>query len=189
MRSHRIKTAALCCVAVWLLSFPRDAAAHDCKAPSAEKIVHVRDYVAKIHNHDGDDLALTASRKSGKGCFWELQFHSKSANDEITAYLSPDRRFVFSDVIDLQIDPLVELRQRQQELTKRLASPGLPSLGPPAAAVTIVEFSDFECPYCEQFSHVLKDTIKVDRSVNVVFRNFPIAKHPWARSAAEMSVT
>jgi|HubBroStandDraft_1064217.scaffolds.fasta_scaffold00503_15 protein-disulfide isomerase len=187
MRSHQFKTAALCCIAIWILHCACDALAHACKAPSPQKIAQVRGYIAKLHSHDGDDLMLTASVKSGKGCYWELQFQSKDHRSEIAAYLSPDHRFVFSDVIDLQIDPSVEARQRQQELSKKLASDGLPWLGQSDAPITIVEFADFECPYCEKLSHVLEDTLKTDRSVKLVFRNFPLPKHPWARSAAEMS--
>jgi len=55
------------------------------------------------------------------------------------------------------------------------------SLGPPSAAVTIVEFSDFECPFCEKAAVVIKSIIsRYPDTVRFVFKNYPIdaACHP-----------
>ena len=62
-----------------------------------------------------------------------------------------------------------------------------PSNGPATAPVTIIEFSDFQCPYC---SRVVPTIARIkDRygdSVRVVFRDFPIPQlHPNAAKAAE----
>ena len=60
--------------------------------------------------------------------------------------------------------------------------------GPADAKVTIVVFSDFQCPYCREFARTLRDNIpqKYPRDVRVVFKDFPMdALHPWARAAAE----
>ena len=65
-----------------------------------------------------------------------------------------------------------------------------PARGPATAAVTIVEFSDFECPYCRGASASLEAVRKQfgDR-VRVVYRQFPLARiHPGARMAAEASL-
>jgi len=62
-----------------------------------------------------------------------------------------------------------------------------PSLGDPKAAVTLVEYSDFECPVCRNLHDVLRDNIlpKYTGKVRVVFKDFPIEQlHPWARTAA-----
>src|SRR6478609_5156920 len=59
--------------------------------------------------------------------------------------------------------------------------------GPRAAPVTLVEYGDFECPYCGQAYPVVKELLsrQGDR-VRLVFRNFPLAEiHPHARHAAE----
>ncbi len=62
-----------------------------------------------------------------------------------------------------------------------------PSLGPANAPVTIVEYSDFECPYCKRFRDETLDTImsQYNGRVRLVFRNFPLTSiHPQAFNAA-----
>jgi protein-disulfide isomerase len=50
-----------------------------------------------------------------------------------------------------------------------------PSRGDPAAPVTIVEFSDFECTHCAAFHQSLDDVLRRgEQNVRVVFRNFPL---------------
>ena len=70
---------------------------------------------------------------------------------------------------------------------EHLSSEG-PSFGPPNARVTIVVFSDFECPYCRALAKTLRDKIpqKYPTDVRVVFKDFPIDSiHKWARAASE----
>ena len=63
-----------------------------------------------------------------------------------------------------------------------------PSLGPDDAAVTIVEFSDFQCPYCRRASPVMKALVeKYPEDVRVVYRHLPLAMHSRARHSAEAS--
>jgi protein-disulfide isomerase len=69
-------------------------------------------------------------------------------------------------------------------------SAGYPGRGPEGAAVTIVEFSDFECPYCSRVVPTIEQILEnYGDQVRVVFRQFPLNNiHPNAQKAAEASL-
>ena len=58
--------------------------------------------------------------------------------------------------------------------------------GNPAALIELVEYGDYECPYCGRAYPIVKDIQqKLGRELKFVFRNFPLSKiHPRAFSAA-----
>lgn len=61
-----------------------------------------------------------------------------------------------------------------------------PSIGPVDAPVTIVEFSDFQCPYCQQSVEVLKELRRLyGERIRLVYRDYPGPNHPYAPQAAE----
>lgn len=61
-----------------------------------------------------------------------------------------------------------------------------PSRGPATAKVTVVEFSDFQCPYCSRGRQVMDEVVKAyGDKVRVVFRDFPLDFHQNAQKAAE----
>jgi protein-disulfide isomerase len=60
------------------------------------------------------------------------------------------------------------------------------TLGPADAPITIIEFGDFECPYCARaFSEIetVVNTTHKDR-VRLIWKNFPLNVHPWAEQGA-----
>jgi protein-disulfide isomerase len=59
--------------------------------------------------------------------------------------------------------------------------------GPADAAVTLVEYGDYECPYCGAAYPIIKEVkARMGRRLRFVFRNFPITtSHPHAEQAAE----
>jgi protein-disulfide isomerase len=62
------------------------------------------------------------------------------------------------------------------------------TFGPADAAVTIVEFSDFECPYCSRAVPAVDELKKrYGDKVRFAFRHFPLSFHPRARPAAKVA--
>jgi len=58
--------------------------------------------------------------------------------------------------------------------------------GPASAPVTLVEFSDFQCPYCSRVNEMIKRIEDNYRDkVRFVFRNFPLSMHRFAQKSAE----
>jgi protein-disulfide isomerase len=73
---------------------------------------------------------------------------------------------------------------------KTINTAGLPVLGSPDAEVTLVAFSDFQCPYCKLFKENVVDAIKEKYIktglVKFVFKDFPLSQiHMNAQKAAE----
>jgi protein-disulfide isomerase len=58
--------------------------------------------------------------------------------------------------------------------------------GNPNAKFTIIEYADFQCPYCTKMHEAMRGIIK-ERDTRWVFRHFPIPGHPLAAKAAEAS--
>ena len=65
--------------------------------------------------------------------------------------------------------------------------PHAPFAGPEDALVKVVEFSDFECPYCSRAADTMRGLKEryAGKPVQFVYRHFPLSFHPNARPAAE----
>jgi protein-disulfide isomerase len=71
----------------------------------------------------------------------------------------------------------------------KLAIEGAPFKGPADAKVTIVEFSDFQCPYCAKAAIEAAAVVqKFPKDVKLVFKQFPLEDHSQAALAAEASL-
>src|SRR5690606_40402669 len=89
--------------------------------------------------------------------------------------LASDYDTVLAEVqaIAAQLNPL------SPELAQAIAAGDVPSFGPPDAAVTIVEFSDFQCPYCAKAATVVGE-IRAEYGDHgrCVLHQFPAEIHP-----------
>jgi protein-disulfide isomerase len=64
-----------------------------------------------------------------------------------------------------------------------------PSFGPSMAKVTIVEWSDFQCPYCSKAAPIVEQIRQAyPKDVRFVFRHYPLPMHPDAPMAARAGV-
>ena len=84
-------------------------------------------------------------------------------------------------------------KRERQELEKAFKNPLKPAIGAGArtrgnadAPITIVEYSDFQCPYCVQGYKTIEQLRKTyGAKLRVVFKNFPLDFHPMAMPAAQ----
>lgn len=91
-------------------------------------------------------------------------------------------------VADLRRGAAVEIMMPEPRALRVLVpTEGEPTLGPATAPVTIVEFSDFQCPFCQRVQPTLKALLKdYPDKVRLVYRDFPIPQlHREAKKAAE----
>lgn len=59
-----------------------------------------------------------------------------------------------------------------------------PAKGPAKAPVTIVEFSDMQCPHCQKIAPIVDQLLALAPDAHFVFQNFPLPAHNWAEKAA-----
>jgi len=112
-----------------------------------------------------------------------VHFAGGRVNQDQEAWVTKDNVLIVGRAFDMSVDPY------KKNLDKiNLANS--PSTGPADAKVTVVEYSDFECPYCSQAYGTVKDLLKAyDGKIKVVYKHLPLSNiHPWAEDAAIASV-
>jgi protein-disulfide isomerase len=71
----------------------------------------------------------------------------------------------------------------------KISTAGAPVIGPANARITIVEFSDFQCPYCSKAVAEMKEVMRqMPKDVKLVFKQFPLDSHSDAEFAAEAAL-
>ena len=93
-------------------------------------------------------------------------------------------------------DVLADLKKQEdknkpldQAVLAKLTAGNVPSFGPKDAKVTIVEFSDFQCPYCSKAATAVSEVKKkYGDKVHFVFRQFPLSFHQNAHISAQASL-
>jgi protein-disulfide isomerase len=131
----------------------------------------------------GPDVEVTVSepKDAGMAGLLETSVSVKVGgnNEDAKFYVSKDGKYlVRGEVSDLSKDPLAANRALMDLKDS-------PSVGDPKSAVTLVEFSDFECPICRSLHDIMRGIMQNYPQVRVVFKDYPIeVLHPWARTAA-----
>lgn len=99
----------------------------------------------------------------------------------VAFYVTRDGRFLFrGEAVDLTVDPL-------QQVMSKISMKDQPSRGPADAKVVMVEYSDFQCPFCSRVYETLENEVlkTYGDKVRFVFKNFPLTSiHPWAEDGA-----
>jgi len=95
-------------------------------------------------------------------------------------YLSKDgQHYILGGFKDLKVLP-------SQERVKKMDLRTSPMRGKADAPVTVVEYTDFQCPFCERGYKIMKDQIlkEYEGKVRWVYKSMPLSFHDWAEPAA-----
>lgn len=94
-------------------------------------------------------------------------------------YVTADGKHAISgDVLPFGAKPFDEARAKLEKGINGAAK------GPANAAVTVVEFSDMQCPHCKTAAPNIDQLLAQEPDVHFVFQNFPLPAHNWAEKAA-----
>jgi protein-disulfide isomerase len=109
-----------------------------------------------------------------------LQLGAPPRSQDVTFLSSADGRYVvFGEIDDTTVDP-------SKAVMQKIALENEAFKGPADATVTIVEYSDFQCPFCEKgYSIVEKEVMPgYPGKVKFYYKHLPLPFHPWAEPAA-----
>lgn len=114
----------------------------------------------------------------------------EQVHNQIADMLKAQRRKEAGDKLEQRLRDEAKVAVNFQPFRFTFANAGAPTLGKEGAPVTLVEFSDFQCPYCQATAPTLKQVAqKYGDKVQIVYRQFPIPSlHPYALKAAEASL-
>jgi protein-disulfide isomerase len=106
---------------------------------------------------------------------------------------APIRSLLIEQRMDAARATLVEALKTKTIVTVTLEPPrvevadgGRPPRGSSSAPVEVIEFSDFQCPFCQRANPVVEQVLKTyGDKIKFVYRHYPLPNHPNARPAAE----
>lgn len=124
--------------------------------------------------------------------------YSNGLTEDYTSYVTLDGEVLFPTAIEMETSEVVDdttddttddtVDDSTTGIVADFDTSGDPSKGAENPELTIIEFSDFECPYCERGYWTMELIMEEygDR-VNLVFKNYPLSFHANAQEAAEAS--
>ena len=143
-------------------------------------------------------LSLTSTAGLGLGAGVALVVTGWGSKSEIQALKRDVKKLLGdSNVIRSEMKSIRESlarvsppRTRPTRVVSKVGIAGNPMLGKKDAPLTLIEFSDYQCPFCRRFFETTLGALKKDYidtgKVRYVFRDFPLdGIHPQARKAAE----
>jgi protein-disulfide isomerase len=144
----------------------------------------ISDYVRKSFNVPPSvGIAIKDSPKSSIQGLREIriEFTTERGPQTQEAWITPDNRLIVGRLFDLTVDPY------KKNLDK-IDLANAPTTGPSDAKVTIVEYSDFQCPYCSQAHGTIDQLLQqYQGKVKLVYKHLPLNMHNWAEDAAVAS--
>jgi len=120
---------------------------------------------------------------------------TEDLSQEYTSYITKDGKILFPTVVDLTeyatIDTTEQPTETAQEVQVNTEVMNVdysnePVLGNENAPITIIVYSDFQCPYCQRGYYTMEQVIdEYGENLKAIFKNFPLSFHEYAEKAAE----
>jgi protein-disulfide isomerase len=105
--------------------------------------------------------------------------NAQGANQNRLLISSDGMHAITGDVLPFGAKPFDDARAKLEKGVNG------PAKGPEKAAVTIVEFSDMQCPHCAKAAPGIEQLLAQEPEARFVFQNFPLPMHDWAEKAAD----
>ena len=178
-----VLTTALATNRAW--AGPATASANVAVPSNPARDAAVKEYLQKkFRIGSANEIALGPMQKTALPGIYQRQVTvTNEKGQSVTVSLFSDQnetKAIVGQFFDLGTDAWGRVDLSPVHLDDR------PTLGPPDAPVTMLEFADFECPYCAhafgQVEALASTTYK--GKIRVIFKNYPLNGHPWARTAA-----
>jgi protein-disulfide isomerase len=148
--------------------------------PSDEQIIKY--YRKKANVPPAQKVTVTGLKDSAiKGAKeGTLEIGDGPGAKKIPFTMSADGRYVvFAATEDVTVDP-------SKAVMQKINLKGHPFKGPATAKVTIVEWSDFQCPFCSRAYNTVENQVlkEYGDKVKLYFKHYPLPFHPWAEPSA-----
>ena len=131
----------------------------------------------------GVDMKLGSPEKSDMPGLWKvvMTLSKGGQTQDRTLLVSEDgAHYLAAEIQDVNKLP-------DTDNLKGLNLQGAPAKGPAAAKVSIVEYTDFQCPYCKRAHEVIEENLfkTYGDKVRLVFKHYPLTSiHPWAETGS-----
>jgi protein-disulfide isomerase len=151
---------------------------------SKEQYIH-NEIESNVETPSDDEVAAFYEANKAR-----IPLNREQALPQLRQYLIDQSRKQYHDPLVRRLRKEYGVKGYLDPIRTEVATAGYPSRGPAAAPVTIVEFSDFECPFCGGLFPTLKAVEKnYGDNIRIVYRQFPLTTiHPHAQKAAEASL-
>jgi len=104
--------------------------------------------------------------------------NSQGSNPNVLYVSSDGKHAVAGEIMPFGAKPFEDARLKLEKGVNGF------SRGPAQAAVTIVEFTDMQCPHCAKAAPTMDQLVALEPDARFVLQNFPLPAHNWAEKAA-----
>jgi protein-disulfide isomerase len=148
-------------------------------AKSNEQII---EYVRKAFNVPSSvNVVIKQEKPSSLAGFntLEIEFSNERGSQVQELWITEDHsKMIVGRLLDLNVDPY-------KSTLSKISFNNVPTKGPADAKVTIVEYTDFQCPYCSKAHTNVQELLKTyDGKIRIVYKSLPLNIHDWAEDAA-----